>query len=448
MVTNYIKGASYKEIYDLHTDTKCSSILTIHSPVTSLPREMLGGFFDQYRRFKYRGVQVKLRPASRLPADPLQISYEAGEPTIDPRDMLNPILARGYCGDSLGYFLNNFMQPGIQHDMYQATAGGNVEDYYTNGFFGSSADKTSFPVLENRLQDPRELYLEKLYYQSLSDPGFYKIPQQKGYSRFMKPLVYELATTTQRLARSHKERQIVSQAPPLASGNPSNASINASMLEETNRAYLDSDGPVAYNSASSTPNRPNVNDSSDAKLATNTGTTSNEIRVYRHTYPMLTSNKRRLGWLDTDTVVVRPTDGQGDSSTSHFVNGNSLGSSGATYADYSGILSAPKTLFGDGAFGNTTLPLINMMVLCLPKAYKTEMYYRLELTHVFDFKDYRPLKGLVSPFDESSIEGGYLEWADWDDMSSLIAGSSVTSTSKNFELVDAFDTSNESVQVD
>lgn len=448
MVTNYIKGASYKEIYDLHTDTKCSSILTIHSPVTSLPREILGGFFDQYRRFKYRGVRVKLRPASRLPADPLQISYEAGEPTIDPRDMLNPILARGYCGDSLGYFLNNYLQPGIQHDQFQDTVGGDTEQYYSNGFFGSSADKTSFPVLENRLQDAREAYLEKLYYQSLSDPGFHKIPQQKGYSRFMKPLVYELATTTQKLARPYKTRQIVTQAPPLASGVPSNNSIGAALTEETNRAYLDADGPIAYNSASSSPNRPNVNDSSDARFATNVYGTGNEVKVYRHTYPMLTSNKRRLGWLDTDTVVVRPIDGQGDTVSSHFVNGATVASSGGTYTDYLGVMSAPKNLFGEGAFGNTTLPLINMMVMVLPKAYKTEMYYRLELTHVFDFKDYRPLKGLVSPFDESSIEGGYLEWADWDDMSSLIAGSSVTSTSKNFDLVDAFDTSNEAVQVD
>lgn len=447
MVTNYIKGASYKEIYDLHTDTKCSSILTIHSPVTSLPREMLGGFFDQYRRFKYKGVRVKLRPASRLPADPLQISYKAGEPTIDPRDMLNPILARGYCGDSLGYFLNNYLQPGIQHEHFQGAPGGNLEDYYTNGFYGSSADKTSFPVLENRLQDARELYLEKLYYQSLSDPGFHKIPQQRGYSRFMKPLVYELATTTQKLARPHKTRQIVTQAPPLASGHPSDNSISAALLEETNRAYQDADGPIGYNSASSSPNRPNVNDSSDARYVAGVDYTGNEVKVYRHTYPMLTSSKRRLGWLDTDTVVVRPIDGQ-SASNSSYVNGATVATSGATYSDYLDVMSAPKNLFGEGAFGNTTLPLINMMVMVLPKAYKTEMYYRLELTHVFDFKDYRPLKGLVSPFDESSIEGGYLEWADWDDMSSLIAGSSVTSTSKNFELVDAFDTSNESVQGD
>ena len=40
-------------------------------------------------------------PAATLPADPLQVSYEAGEPTIDPRDMLNPILHKPYHGEAL-----------------------------------------------------------------------------------------------------------------------------------------------------------------------------------------------------------------------------------------------------------------------------------------------------------------------------------------------------------
>lgn len=416
MVTNYIKGASYKEIYDLHTDTNSTSILTVHTPITNLPRQMLGGFFKQYRRFKYRGAKVTLRPASTLPADPEQISYAPGDTGIDPRDMLNPILTRGYCGDSLGTFLNAFMTPGRQRIARSPGVGDPVETYDSDGFTGSSVDRTSFI---DRLDsgDFRSYYLEKLYYQSLSDPGFRKIRMQRSYSRFFRPLTYELATTVQYLAK------------PQAQGIVTQVQDNQPVTSITNQLAMDASREVDADIHTFVEDytRDSLNLAPRISAAVNSTGNQNYIRAQRITQPVLTSSKRPLGWLDTDTVVNTPASVQ---------DGN-LGQFGTSYADYLNVSDTITAMYPATAYkSETVLPLVNMSVFILPKAYKQEMYYRMTVTHVFDFKDYRPLRGLVSPFDDSAIAGGSLEWADWDDAQLVESGPSVTSTSKNFELVD------------
>lgn len=416
MVTNYIKGASYKEIYDLHTDTNSTSILTVHTPITNLPRQMLGGFFKQYRRFKYRGAKVTLRPASTLPADPEQISYAPGDTGIDPRDMLNPILTRGYCGDSLGTFLNAFMTPGRQRIARSPGVGDPVETYDSDGFTGSSVDRTSFI---DRLDsgDYRSYYLEKLYYQSLSDPGFRKIRMQRSYSRFFRPLTYELATTVQYLAK------------PQAQGIVTQVQDNQPVTSITNQLAMDASREVDADIHTFVEDytRDSLNLAPRISAAVNSTGNQNYIRAQRITQPVLTSSKRPLGWLDTDTVVNTPASVQ---------DGN-LGQFGTSYADYLNVSDTITAMYSRTTYkSETVLPLVNMSVFILPKAYKQEMYYRMTVTHVFDFKDYRPLRGLVSPFDDSAIDGGSLEWADWDDAQLVESGPSVTSTSRNFELVD------------
>lgn len=415
MVTNYIRGASYKEIYDLHNDSESTSILTIHSPITNLPRQMLGGFFKQYRRFKYRGCKVTLRPASTLPADPEQISYAPGDVGIDPRDMLNPILARGYCGDSLGTFLNMWNMPGVQRVGRSPTVGDSVEISLSDGFSGSSADRASF-TSNLRQGDTRSYYFDKLYYQSLSDPGFHKIKMQRGYSRFVRPLTYELATTTQYLAKP-QQLGLVDKALPSSSVAQFETSLNVVGSRESMADVHTVQEDYLHDSW-------NVDPETKAAVVLNSSGT-NRVIAQHITKPVLTSGKRPLGWLDTDTVVNAPT----------TVQGAQLSSWGTAYSNALGMTGIDQAMFNTN-YSETVLPLINMMVLILPKAYKQEMFYRLSLTHVFDFKDYRPLHGLVSPFDGSAINGGTLEWCDWDDNQIVEAGPSVTSTSKNFELVD------------
>lgn len=445
MVTQYIKNATYKEIYDIHTDTESTSILTIHTPISKMPREMLEGFFKQYRRFRYRGVTLRMRPVARLPADPEQISY-VGETGIDPRDLMDPVLFRGYSGESLGTFLNEFNVPGAQVKRQQAVAGGNYEDFHNDGFFGSSIDKASF-FDQDDARDWRSTYLEKLYYQSLGDPGFKKIKPQGGFKKFLYPLTYELVTTTQRLAHNNAPTSGLSDYasnpgqlvfgrtdPDVMTGvSISNEQLAedvdkiSDMTNSNNSNLVSTQGPVSGKFTVATENPMQF-----AQSGSNTA--GNNLWIYyRRTAPILTSKKRRLGFLDTDSVVVPMTTASGQTVTG-----------GGTYADWfppATVQDPANAASMDGVETNTTLPLINMGILIFPKAHKQEMHWRLELTHHFDFAKYRPMHGLVSPFDYSTIGAGpVLEWSDWDHYGEQVFPvNSVTSTSKNVEMIDLND---------
>lgn len=359
-----------------------------------------------------------MRPASTLPADPAQISLEAGEPPIDARDMLNPILLRGYSGESLGYFLNLWNTPGFQSSSYRDSPGDPLQNREGTGYFGSSLDKTSFPegtTYGYVNGDDRATYLEKLYYQSLSDPKFQKIPMQKGTSKSFYPLVYELATTTQRLASSGGSTavNIISNTAPSTTQSSLIATYRNNLNDLSDSADVDT-----------TTKKAALVDEPDATFYTRFNNRS-EVRYRRVVTPVLTSHKRRLGWLDTDTRVVTPA---GDVVPN---NGNILASN-----EYVNTATATATAYPDSVVADTTLPLINMGIIILPKAYKSEMYYRVTLQHFFDFKGYRPLCGLVSPFDMHSISGPSLEWDDWDDSSITFPSPSLTSSAKNVDLID------------
>lgn len=105
MATNYVT-AKYQEIYDLGTQAGKTTILGIHTPYAGSVYNMLSGFFDQFRKYRYKGCSVSMVPAAQLPADPSQVSFEAGSLTVDPRDLLNPILFHGCHGEELNEILD------------------------------------------------------------------------------------------------------------------------------------------------------------------------------------------------------------------------------------------------------------------------------------------------------------------------------------------------------
>lgn len=170
--------ASYQEITDLHTESDKVSVIGIHTPQGDTPRKMFGGFFDQFKKFKYLGASVTLVPAARLPVDPLGVSYEAGEPTIDPRDVLNPILFHGCHGNDMGSILNKL---------------------YGNPDYEDVND--SLDILES--QEATQIdgvvgTLQRLYYMALTDNTWRKAHPQKGFKKSgLRPLVYSLASTRQ-----------------------------------------------------------------------------------------------------------------------------------------------------------------------------------------------------------------------------------------------------------
>lgn len=453
MVTQFIKNATYKEIYDIHTDSESTSILTLHTPINSFPRAMLGGFFKQYRKFRYRGATIRMVPAARLPADPEQISYEAGEMGIDPRDMLNPVLFHGYSGESLGTFLNNFNVAGGQKKQQQVSVGGNYDTFVNDGWFGNSVDKASFFDQANAM-DWRSAYLHRLYYESLGDNSFRKIRPQSGFRKFLYPLVYELATTTQRLAHNpftDTGSDSTTYPAGLVYGRPidatsANAGANNIGIREGQEVQADA-GPTPSETYTNvtTPTAGTVDDPfassagyfMDGQTLPVSWVQSNSSSqaqsrwyIVRKTTPILTSHKRRLGWLDTDSVVV-----PASSVEPSFI------SSDTSWSGY----GYPPNAVMDPTWKNyasaTTLPLINMGILIFPKAYKQEFFWRMEITHHFDFSKYRPLHGLISPFDYSTFQSGpILEWSDWDSYGDqtnpLFPVSSLTSTSANVKLVD------------
>lgn len=173
--------ASVSEIYDLSTQTGQGTVLKIHTPVGTNIKRHLVGHFLQYKRYRYVGAKITLIPASTLPADPLQVSYEAGEPTIDPRDMVNPILWKHYHGEGM-------LTDSLKIQSAPVPYGSEASAY---SYFGNSVD-------EQLYQDSSGAATQGMFYaHSLMDESFRKASVQRGFTTFVKPYAYNLASTFQ-----------------------------------------------------------------------------------------------------------------------------------------------------------------------------------------------------------------------------------------------------------
>lgn len=196
MATNYVR-AKYSEIIDVQTNNNGVTCIGIHTPTGGAPLRMLFGFYRQFRKFRYRGCQVRIQPTTTLPADPLGVSYSAGDRLIDPREMINPILFHGCHGESMNEALDI---------AYKGTG------------VSPSTILSEFPASEDFRGD--ELGSDNfkqgdfLYYSALSDRGFRKfLPQVGGKLPFLKPLVWNLGA----------DRPIVPHACQPDSGQMSNS---------------------------------------------------------------------------------------------------------------------------------------------------------------------------------------------------------------------------------
>lgn len=311
MATNHA-SAQYQEIIDFHTESGKVSLCGIHTPQGNKPRRMLAGFFTQFRKYRYKGCSLVMVPAARLPSDPLGVSYEAGEPGSDPRDLLNPILFHGCHGDNLNTALNSIYKGSFD---YQSTGVG--MDVNTNTVVpGDSID------------------WEQHYYRALSDPSFQKSNVMSAFrKKGLHPLVYNVASSHQIL--------------------PNENSSAVGHLE------WDSTDGVDFN----------VN---------TVGTISNgKGSGVAFTPTMMTNRLQSLGWLDTKQML-NSSDG-----------------------------IAPSW---------TVLPKVFMGLIMLPPAYKTEMYFRMVITHYFEFKQ----------FNTSLSQAGAVDYVDWNEPLSVGTGKSVS----------------------
>lgn len=175
MSTNFAK-AKYQEIYDIQTVSNKVSIIAIHTPTGSKPRQMLSGFFTQFRKYKYDGCSVVGTPAQRLGLTTPQLSTAAGDSMVNPKDVFNPALVRGCHGDNLNAALNSIYKGSFE-----------VE--------GSSIGKDEFTM---SVIPADGLTWEQMYYRMLQDPSFKKFSLNSGIKLSgLHPMVYNVASQHQ-----------------------------------------------------------------------------------------------------------------------------------------------------------------------------------------------------------------------------------------------------------
>lgn len=184
---------NYEEVIDLHTEANKVSVIGIHTPTGDTPRKLCPGFFQQFKKYKYLGCSVSLVPAATLPADPLQVgAVESGAPTIDPRDMLNPIMFHGCHGNDLGNILDRLYSSGLADS-----------SDLTQIIHSDSLDFMSMANYEEDGDAPFLDIMESLYYRALTDNTWKKAHIQRGFRKSgLKPRIYSLATNMQLMGQT------------------------------------------------------------------------------------------------------------------------------------------------------------------------------------------------------------------------------------------------------
>lgn len=340
MATNFAT-ASYQEVVDLHTESKTVSVIGIHTPCTSTPVKMLQGFWKQFRKVKYLGCSLSLVPAARLPADPLQVSIGAGEPTIDPRDMLNPIMFHGCHGDDMGAILDT---------LYSGDTNG------TSDVVRKQSDSAVLDVFsENQKGND---YVDALYYRSLTDRTWAKAHPQVGFRKSgLRPLVHQIVANRPFSQFSPDDRS-GSLGPTVL--NSKGVPVNAGQMGELS-------GGTNTNNYIGTYSTPDLPDTNAPETETNF-----EITPSHNGYAFATSGLRPLGWQDTQTSVM---------TTSQYISEPLTGNADQDSQKVANVWT--KVVVPN------TVPKFYMGMILLPPAYKTEQWFRLQINHNFAFKGFR-----------------------------------------------------------
>nr|CRY97841.1 hypothetical protein [uncultured prokaryote] len=329
--------ACISEVYDLNTEVGKGTVLKIHTPIGNNVKRHLFGHFLQYKKFRYLGADVQLVPASTLPADPLSLGYEAGEPTIDPRDMVNPILYKWYHGESMLTDHLTIFNPrpytGVPEDAYEKL---------DQGYMGDSIDKQQY---QNQFLSTE---LDHVYPMALMDPSFKKAGVQQGFRTICRPYVYEVVTNKQILPNQMFSVSSPNSEPVIESDN-----VYPQLFGKTN-------GVTGY---------------ADGFAVTSDGTG-------------FTNKLTPLGWLDTVTNHWS------------FLDDNALNGIDPDFIPLSqpaeGNVNS-KIAGTSGSFASQTyLPNIPMLYVLLPPAYKTMFYFRMIIKHRFAFKGFRSAVGVDS----------------------------------------------------
>lgn len=345
MTTQYAQ-ASYQEIIDLHTETGRVSVLGIHTPVTRTPYDMLSGFFDSFMKYHYDGCSLALVPAARLPADPSQVSYGAGEQPIDPRDMLNPILWHGCHGDSLGSVLNQFYSGRQENTVIFKDVAGSVD-----------VNEPS----TNQVGNPS--VFESLYYRALTDNTWAKAHPQRGFRKSgLRPLVYSVATDKQYMPQTNGN---LAPRLPRNAYNARSPDKNTGLDLPTLAGTMGPTGAGGSETLIAKSAQDLESVSGDTALM-NTAAIDNQF---------FTARLHRLGWMDTRSRIPITATSADEAFTGDEQHDSTVLSNLYANVEYKEMTNIMPRLF---------------MGLCLlPPAYKSEQYFRLVINHRFSFKNFR-----------------------------------------------------------
>ncbi len=338
--------ASVMEIYDLQTNVGKGTVLKVHTPTGNNIKRHLFGHFLQYKRYKYLGAKVSLIPASTLPADPLQLSYEAGDQNIDPRDMVNPILWKHYHGET--------MTTDVLHvqDQLDYSQDGMVDPYVA----GYSIGEANYGQYGDN-----GVPIDRVYPRALMDTSFRKAGVQTGFSTFVKPFVYNVTSNIQLSPSLRGSNTTVSHSDFMGVRPPE----PTSQITQNPISGPDLRGPIENGFV---PNATkNQSDNVEPK--------------YRLDFQ--TSNLVPLGWQDTLSREF-----------------NSLPNNQDTSLGFA-VVASPYDNMGDFGIG-PNLPDIPMLYILMPPAYKTEFYFRMIIKHYFAFKGFRSCIG-VQAFPSAAI---------------------------------------------
>lgn len=369
-MTTQFAEASYQEIIDLHTESDTVSVVGIHTPLGTTPTRMLKGFYTQFKKFKYDGCSISLVPAARLPADPSQLSISAGEPAIDARDMLNPIMFHGCHGNDMGTILNT---------LYSSNSASSTDVIRT------VSDSVNFDVFsESQVGND---YVDALYYKALTDNTWAKAHPQRGFRKSgLKPMVYSLASNAQ-IANSARGGKGIA-VPNATYGTTtdvvgSDAAANGSVQD----MGFGTNGAPQFNMGYSLPRTITAGSSVTYNIQPANGSGAGNFVQF------FTPRLQRLGWMDTREVI-----GVG-SFTSPQLDGTQ-----AQDATAIGQTIAQRDFYH---YSETQLPRIYMGMIMLPPAYRTEQYFRLILHHHFSFKNFRGMSFMNDNTYEVNNAPGY-----------------------------------------
>ena len=170
MVANNV-NATYTETYDLNTAVGELSMLAVHTPQAPSLKRMFHGFFENYKKYKINSCNIRMVCASQQALTPDLVGLEAG--SVDPRDVLNPILFKACTGESINLLLDQIYNIADPEMVGDDTRNGSISQHATTR---SSA-----------------LYC---YYQMLSDDTWRKEHPQRGLAvDNLRPFVHKVATT-------------------------------------------------------------------------------------------------------------------------------------------------------------------------------------------------------------------------------------------------------------